>query len=88
MDEMRKNRTEKPYIIEDIAGMLGGVAGIVSDMRTQFKSDARSRMKEMADKAELASLADIERLESILKDIEKRLSALESNTSRPVKNKK
>jgi polyhydroxyalkanoate synthesis regulator phasin len=74
---MKNNNSEKPYVLEDLAGMIGGVAGIVSDMRSQFKDDARSRMKDMADKAELASLSDIERLESILNDLTKRVEALE-----------
>lgn len=76
---MNRQRGEKPFVFEDLAGMIGGVAGIVSDVRTQIKSDARSRMKEMADKAELASLSDIERLEGMIRGLEKRLDALEGD---------
>jgi polyhydroxyalkanoate synthesis regulator phasin len=79
---MKKKSEDKPYIVEDLAGMIGGVAGIFSDMRTQFKDDARARMKEIADKAELATLNDIERLESILSDLEKRISALEGKKTK------
>lgn len=63
-------------LLDDVAGMLGGVAGIVMDMRQQVASDFKSRMQFAADRADLATRQDIERLEAMVMALGRRVDAL------------
>lgn len=79
---MKDPKQSPQSFIDDAAGMLGGLAGIVSDMRTQVRDDVRSRMKSFADRSELASLEDIQRLEAKIDDIAARLNKLEASSQK------
>lgn len=58
-------------IIDDLAGMMGGAAGLISDIRDQVRGDMRDRMKMVADRIDLVTRDDLERLEA-------RIAVLES----------
>lgn len=61
---------------DDVAGVLGGMAEIVMDMRQQVTSDIKSRMQYAADRADLATRQDIERLEAMVTALSRRVDAL------------
>jgi BMFP domain-containing protein YqiC len=58
-------------IIDDLAGMMGGAAGLIADIRDQVRGDMRDRMKMVADRIDLATREDIAVLEA-------RIAALEA----------
>lgn len=58
-------------LFDDIAGMVGGAAGLLSDIREQVRGDVRDRLKNVADKIELVTRDDIQALED-------RIAALEA----------
>jgi BMFP domain-containing protein YqiC len=58
-------------IIDDLAGMMGGAAGLIADIRDQVRGDMRDRMKMVADRIDLATREDVAALEA-------RISALEA----------
>lgn len=58
-------------IIDDLAGMMGGAAGILSDIREQVRGDMRDRMRSVADRIDLVTRDDI-------KNLEDRIAALEA----------
>ena len=58
-------------LFDDIAGMVGGAAGLFSDIREQVRGDVRDRLKTVADKIELVTRDDIQALED-------RIAALEA----------
>lgn len=58
-------------IIDDLAGMMGGAAGILADIREQVRGDMRDRMKSVADRIDLVTRDDIQALED-------RIAALEA----------
>ena len=58
-------------IIDDLAGMMGGAAGLLSDIRDQVRGDMRDRMKMAADRIDLVTRDDLAVLES-------RIAALEA----------
>ncbi len=70
-------------IIDDLAGMMGGAAGLISDIRDQVRGDMRDRMKMVADRIDLVTRDDLERLEA-------RIAVLESllkPSAKPAKTK-
>ncbi len=58
-------------IIDDLTGMMGGAAGLISDIRDQVRGDMRDRMKMMADRIDLVTRDDLAVLEA-------RIAALET----------
>jgi len=58
-------------IIDDLAGMMGGAAGLIADIRDQVRGDMRDRMKMAAERIELVTRDEVEALES-------RIAALEA----------
>jgi BMFP domain-containing protein YqiC len=58
-------------IIDDLAGMMGGAAGLLADIREQVRGDMRDRMKNVADRIDLASREELQALEA-------RIAALEA----------
>lgn len=76
---MRDHKGNKSgQFFDDAAGLIGGVAGMVTDIRAQVKGDIASRVKEFADKAELANAEEIERLERKIDDLITRIEKLEA----------
>lgn len=63
-------------IIDDLAGMMGGAAGLLSDIRDQVRGDMRDRMKMAADRIDLVTRDELATLES-------RIAALEALLMKP-----
>ena len=76
---MSNDRKINGTAFDNIAGVIGGVAGVVSEMRTQIKQDIKSRVQHAADQANLASLEDVQRLEDMLNALDKRVGEIEKN---------
>ncbi len=70
-------RRPEASMLDDMAGMIGGLAGIVADMRGQIAGDIRSRMQYAAGHADLATRQDIDRLSAMIQSLAKRVDALE-----------
>jgi BMFP domain-containing protein YqiC len=58
-------------IIDDLAGMMGGAAGLLADIRDQVRGDMRDRMKDVADRIDLVTRDELLALED-------RIAALEA----------
>lgn len=58
-------------VIDDLAGMIGGAAGLMADMRDQIRGDFRDRLKGVADRIDLVTRDEILALEA-------RITALEA----------
>lgn len=57
-------------IIDDLAGMMGGAAGLLADIRDQVRGDMRDRMKMVADRIDLVSRDEVEALEARIASLE------------------
>jgi BMFP domain-containing protein YqiC len=71
-------------IMDDLAQLAGGAAGLVSGVQQQIKDDIKARVEEMATNLDLVPREDLDRVEAMLqqalndqKDLKKRLDALE-----------
>jgi BMFP domain-containing protein YqiC len=70
---------EKPsQIIDDLAKLAGGAAGIAGSMQQQIRNDIKARIDEMAERMDLVPREDFERLEALTKTLEARIVELES----------
>lgn len=67
-------------IIDDLAKLAGGAAGIAGSMQQQIRSDIKARVEEMADRMDLVPREDFERLEALTKTLEARIEELEKKT--------
>lgn len=84
-------------LLDDIARVAGGAAGLLSSVRQQVTEEIRARFDDMADRMDLVPRADLERVETQVAALQKRLDALEGKkapakkttaTKKPVKKKK
>lgn len=71
-------------IIDDIAQLAGGAAGLLSSVQQQIRDDITARVEEMATKLDLVPREDLDRVEALLekalneqKEMKARLDALE-----------
>lgn len=62
-------------IIDDLAGMMGGAAGLISDIRDQVRNDMRDRLKVVADRIDLVTREEFQNLEDRLHAVEAALRA-------------
>jgi len=73
-------------IIDDIAGMIGGAAGLMADLRDQVRGDMHDRLKDVADRIDLVTREEYLMLESRIADLEKAVAALSPQKAAPKKN--
>lgn len=66
-----------PRFLDDIARVAGGAVNIVSGLQQQFREDVRSRMDNLADRADLVPREDMERAEAMIQKLRQRIEALE-----------
>lgn len=71
-------------IVDDIAQLAGGAAGLLSSVQKQIRDDITARVEEMATKLDLVPREDLDRVEALLekalneqKEMKARLDALE-----------
>ncbi len=76
---------QKDKILDDVARMAGGAAGLFSDLGRSAKSDIRTRVEEIAGRLDLVPRDEFERLEAMLakaraeqEELKKRVEILES----------
>ncbi len=65
-------------IIDDLAKLAGGAAGIAGSMQQQIRNDIKARGEEMAANMDLVPREDFERLEALTKTLEARIQELEN----------
>ncbi len=67
-----------PRFLDDIARVAGGAVNIVSGLQQQLREDLRSRMDDMADRADLVPREDLERAEAMIAKLRSRVDDLEA----------
>lgn len=65
-------------ILDDIARVAGGAVNIVSGLKQQVSEDIRSRMDDLADRADLVPREDLERAEAMIQKLRQRLDTIEA----------
>lgn len=72
-------------IVDDIAQLAGGAAGLLSSVQKQIRDDIKTRVEEMATRLDLVPREDFERVEALLekaltdqKEMKQRLEKLEA----------
>lgn len=78
------NMTKPTQLIDDLAQMAGGAAGLFSSVQQQMRDDIKARVEEMATRLDLVPREDLDRVEALLekaltgqKEMKARLDALE-----------
>lgn len=67
-----------PRFLDDIARVAGGAVNIVSGFQNQLREDMRSRMDNLADRADLVPRDDMDRAEAMIQTLRQRVDALET----------
>ncbi|MCB1652140.1 MAG: accessory factor UbiK family protein [Alphaproteobacteria bacterium] len=67
----------KDKILDDIARVAGGAAGVFSGLGSSIREDIKSRVDEMAERLDLVPREDFERLKALVEAQNKRIEALE-----------
>ena len=67
-----------PRLLDDIARVAGGAVNIVSGLQQQLREDMRSRMDDIADRADLVPRDDLERAEAMIQKLRSRVDDLEA----------
>ncbi len=68
----------KDKLFADLADLAGGAASMFSTFREQIRNDVRDRVDEMAERFDLATRADITRLEGMIDKLRARLDAIDN----------
>ncbi len=69
--------TRDTRLFDDIARVAGGAAGLLGSVRQQVAEEIKARIDDLAGRADLVPRADLERVEAMLKTLQKRVDALE-----------
>lgn len=64
-------------LLDDIARVAGGAAGLIASVREQVAEEIKARFEDMADRMDLVPRADLDRMETRLAALEKRIATLE-----------
>lgn len=77
--------TKPKELIDDIAQLAGGAAGLLGSAGQQIRNDIKTRVEEVADRMDLVPREDLERVEALLekalndqKDMLARIEKLEA----------
>ncbi|MFK7839078.1 MAG: accessory factor UbiK family protein [Bdellovibrionales bacterium] len=83
---------KREKILDDAARFAGGTIGVASGISHNIRAEIKARIDEIADHLDLVPREDLDRMEIMLQetrkqngDLEKRLEALEKNTSKKKK---
>ena len=71
-----------PKIFEDLTRVAGGAMNLFSGIREQILNDAKARFEEMASRMDLVPREDFERLELQVRDLQKRLDAVQGKPAK------
>lgn len=84
-----------PRFLDDIARVAGGAVNIVSGLQQQLREDMKSRVDDLANRADLVPREDLERAEAMIQklrarvdDLEARLDKIEGKKADPAPKKK
>ncbi len=66
------------HIIDDLAKLAGGAAGIAGSLQQQIRSDIKTRIDDMASQMDLVPREDFDRLEALIQTLESRIEELEN----------
>lgn len=79
--------TKSNQLMDDLAQLAGGAAGLLGSVQQQMREDIKTRVEEMATRLDLVPREDFERVEALLqkalddqKQMQERLDALEKKT--------
>ena len=64
-------------LFDDIAKVAGGAAGLLASVRQQAAEEIKARIDDIADRADLVPRAELERVEAMVKALQKRVETLE-----------
>lgn len=67
-----------PRFLDDIARVAGGAVNIVSGLQQQLREDLKSRVDDMANRADLVPREDMERAEAMIQKLRSRVDELEA----------
>ena len=67
-----------PRFLDDIARVAGGAVNIVSGLQQQLREDLKSRVDDMANRADLVPREDMERAEAMIQKLRSRVDELET----------
>jgi polyhydroxyalkanoate synthesis regulator phasin len=77
------NNSEKSKkTLDDAAGLVGGVAGLLNDVKRQVREDIKSRVKDFADQNEFVQQDEMLALKSQLGDLLERVEHLEKTINK------
>ena len=62
-------------VLDDLAGVASGAAGLFADIRDQLRGDMRDRLKDVADRIDLVTREEILSLEARIEALEAKLGA-------------
>ena len=65
-------------LFDDLSRFAGGTMGFASSLRAAIKDEIKSRVEELADRMELVTRDEHQRLEMSLRDALKRIEVLET----------
>lgn len=74
---MQKSKFD-PRFLDDIARVAGGAINIMSGLQQQVREDMRSRMDDMAARADLVPREDLDRAEAMILKLRQRVDDLEA----------
>ncbi len=72
-------------LLDDIARVAGGAAGLLGSVRQQIAEEIKARIDDMADRMDLVPRADLQRVEAMVAALQKRVDALEGKKASAAK---
>ena len=74
------------HVMDDIAQLAGGAAGLVSSLQQQIKDEIKTRVEDVATRMDLVPREDLDRVEALLEkamkeqeELKERLEKLETS---------
>lgn len=72
----------KEKVLDDIARVAGGTVSVLSGVSRQVREEIKVRIEDMAAEMDLVPREDLERLEALVEQQEKRIAALEKKLNK------
>lgn len=68
-------------LLDDLARVAGGAVSLISTVRSQIQADVRSRVDSYADRLDLVSRAEVERLQALVAALRSEQDALKKRVA-------